>query len=65
MLVTSEQPEPMGVRQNTADRSELLRQILATQQHREIAYKEAREVGDTLLEFYEVLAEVVNNDPEQ
>lgn len=39
------------------DSIELLRQILTKEQHREIAYDEAAVIGESLLEFFEVLAE--------
>jgi hypothetical protein len=35
---------------------ETLRQILAEEQKREVAYGEAREVGEALLDFFEALA---------
>lgn len=38
------------------DNVEILRQILYKQQHREVTYEEAAEVGESLISFYEVLA---------
>ncbi len=61
MLLTAQLPE--AVRADT-DRTEELRGILSAQQQRDVSYKEAREIGDALLEFYQVLAEEVNNEPE-
>jgi hypothetical protein len=39
------------------DTIEILRCILEREQCRPVEYEEAREVGDSLLSFYEVLAE--------
>ncbi len=61
MLLTGQRLEKTA----EADRTELLRQILTKQQRRNVGYREAREVGDTLLEFYQVLAEEVDNESEQ
>lgn len=38
------------------DSIERLRGILASQQQRPVAYSEAQEVGNSLVEFYELLA---------
>ena len=46
------------------DNVEALRQILVKQQQREIGYGEAKEIGDSLIEFFQVLAEEVCDDPE-
>lgn len=46
-----------------ADKVEALRQIIAKQEQREVGYDEAREIGDTLIEFYQVLAEEVEDEP--
>lgn len=40
----------------TKDSVEALRQILTKEQHREVAYDEAMEIGEELIEFFEVLA---------
>jgi hypothetical protein len=53
-----------GADEAGSDRVEVLRRILATEQQRDIAYDEAREIGDSLIEFYQVLAEEVCDDPE-
>jgi hypothetical protein len=42
------------------DRIESLRLILEHEQKRSIEYKEAQEIGDSLISFFEVLAEEVS-----
>ena len=37
---------------------ELLCQILTRQQHREVIYDEAALIGESLIEFFEILSEV-------
>ena len=37
---------------------EVLRQILSSEKGREVSYKEAAEIGESLITFYEVLAGV-------
>lgn len=44
------------------DSIELLRGILASQQQRPVAYSEAQEVGNSLVEFYELLAREDSNE---
>jgi hypothetical protein len=39
------------------DSVEELRQILIQEQCREVSYEEARQIGDALVEFFEILAE--------
>jgi hypothetical protein len=46
-----------------SDNVEVLRRILATEQQREIGYDEAREIGDSLIEFYQVLDTEVIDAP--
>lgn len=46
------------------DRIEALRCILERQQGH-ATYEEAREVGDALIEFYEVLAEGADDEPRE
>lgn len=41
---------------------EVLQQILIEQGQREIAYSEAKEIGDSLIEFYQTLAEEVQDE---
>lgn len=66
MLLTSQQSGKVAVKQTESkgDSIEALQQILATQEHREVSRSEAQEVGASLLEFYQVLAEEAGNDPE-
>jgi hypothetical protein len=52
---------PLNSAAETDDSVELLRQILAKEQRREVAYDEAADIGDMLIQFYEVLAEEVGN----
>jgi hypothetical protein len=50
-----------GIRQSAQDeRVESLRLILERSQCRPVAYEEARELGESLISFYEVLAEEVS-----
>ena len=49
--------------QTTTDSVEVLRQILTKEQHRELTYDEAMAIGDSLVEFYQVLAEEIDNEP--
>jgi len=46
----------------TLDDFEVLRQILSHEQHREITYDEASDIGESLIEFFKLLAGVVKND---
>jgi hypothetical protein len=46
------------------DNIETLRDILSIQQQREVGHDEAKEVAASLIEFYQLLAEEVQNDPE-
>ncbi len=46
------------------DKVEVLRQIIAKQENREVGYGEAQEIGVSLIEFYQVLAEEVSSVPE-
>lgn len=58
MLLTSQRPGEIKTQpQQETDRIETLRQIIAKQERREIGYDEAREIGTSLLEFYEILAD--------
>lgn len=43
---------------------ERLRQIIARRERREVGYDEAREVGSSLIEFYQLLAEGADDEPE-
>lgn len=53
-------PSPVSRELNVADAVEQLRQILTEEQHREITYSEASEVGESLIKFYEILAGAVD-----
>jgi hypothetical protein len=44
------------------DNIEALRQILSSQQHRDIDYEEAQEISASLVEFYQVLAEEAHDE---
>lgn len=46
-----------------ADKTELLRQIIVNQENREVGYDEAQEIGNALLEFYQILADEVCDEP--
>lgn len=46
----------------TQDNVELLREILTREQHREVTYDEAIDIGESLLDFFEVLAGAAWND---
>lgn len=62
MLLTSERQGVVQEAQPT-DRVETLRQIIISQEQREVGYDEAREIGDTLIEFYQILAEEAQDEP--
>lgn len=47
-----------------AGSTEALRQILSAREQREIGYSEAQEIGASLIEFYQVLAEEAADDAE-
>ena len=53
-------PSPVSRELNVPDAVEQLRQILTKEQHREITYSEASEVGESLIKFYEILAGAVD-----
>ena len=69
-MTTTDKIEGFGVslaRSSTdpiCDRVEELRQILARQEQREVGYSEAQEIGTSLVEFYQLLAEEVCDEPE-
>ena len=56
MLLTS---QPL----QTTDSVGVLQQIIAKQGQRSVSYDEAKEVGDSLIQFFQVLAEA-NDEPE-
>ena len=64
MLSTSEiQTRIISVK--TIDQTEVLRQIIAQRVDHDIDYEEAQEIGNNLLEFYQLLAEEVDDGIEQ
>ena len=44
--------------EETCDSVEQLRQILMGEKGQDVCYEEAKEIGEALLEFFELLAEV-------
>ena len=65
MLLTSQRSGEIELQPlQTTDKVEILRQIIAEQEQREVGYKEVQEIGTSLIEFYQVLAEEVCNGPE-
>lgn len=64
MLSTSEiQTRILSV--ETTDQTEVLRQIIAQKVDHDIDYEEAQEIGNNLLEFYQLLAEEADDGIEQ
>lgn len=63
MLLQEQQIGLSEYTQVVADSTETLRQILAARQRRDVSYDEASEVSDALIEFYEILAEEVIDEP--
>ncbi len=49
--------------ESNGDSVELLRRILSRQQQRPVNYDEAQEVGNSLIDFYQLLAEEVSGGP--
>lgn len=47
----------LAVPEETCDSVELLRQILMDEKGQNVGYEEAKEIGEALLEFFELLAE--------
>jgi hypothetical protein len=56
MLITSQMPVVVEQKQS-ADKFEVLRAIIIRQESREVGHDEAREIGESLLDFYQLLAE--------
>lgn len=56
MLITSQMPVAVEQKQS-ADKFEVLRAIIIRQESREVGHGEAREIGESLLDFYNLLAE--------
>ncbi len=49
--------------ESNSDSVEQLRRILSRQQQRLVNYDEAQEVGNSLIDFYQILAEEVSSGP--
>ena len=61
MLITS--PKLVAVEQEqSADKFEILRAIVMRQQMREVGHDEAREIGESLMDFYSLLADEAPDD---
>ncbi len=69
MLLTSQRSGEIetqlpGTDDANADNVEVLRQILIKQERHEVGYGEAQEIGASLIEFYQILAEEASDDSE-
>ena len=69
MLLTSQRSGEIetqlpGAADADNDNVEALRQILIKQERREVGYGEAQEIGTSLIEFYQILAEEASDDSE-
>jgi hypothetical protein len=67
MLLTSQrsgktEAQLPGADDSDTDSVEALRQILIKQERREVGYSEAQEIGVSLIEFYQILAEEASDD---
>lgn len=60
MLITSQKSVAVEQKQS-ADKFEVLRAIVMRQESREVGHDEAREIGESLLDFYHLLAEEESN----
>lgn len=60
MLITSQMPVVVEQKQS-ADKFEVLRAIIIRQESREVGHDEAREIGESLIDFYSLLAEEESN----
>ena len=60
-LLTTEIAKVESVPSQDADNIEVLRRILAKEQCRDVTYDEAQAIGESLVEFYRVLAEEVDD----
>jgi hypothetical protein len=56
MLITSQMPVVVEQKQS-ADKFEVLRAIIIRQELREVGHDEAREIGESLIDFYSLLAD--------
>lgn len=63
MITRTLQGTSLAESDGVTDTIELLRGILAKEQQRPVGYGEAQEVGASLIEFYQILAEEVEDEP--
>jgi|GEM_PF-4074248 len=61
MLVANQKPVASKQEQST-DKFEVLRAIVMRQESREVDGDEAREIGESLIDFYHILADEVLDD---
>ncbi len=67
MLLTGQQLEitknvpSLNTTEPIHDNIETLRHILSEQQQRHVGYSEAQKIGESLIEFYQVLAEEISD----
>ena len=69
MLLTSQRSGEIetqlpGADASDTDNVEALRQILVKQERRKVGYGEAQEIGASLIEFYQILAEEASDESE-
>ena len=60
-LLTTEAAKVESASPQDADNVEVLRLILTKEQRREVTFDEAQAIGESLVEFYQVLAEEVDD----
>jgi hypothetical protein len=63
MLLQEHQLQQSETTPVVSDSIEDLRLILADQQRQNISYDDAAQISDALIEFYEILAEEVADEP--
>lgn len=63
-LETTQKPLLTFAIDTDRDNIEALRQILEAVERRPINYGEAQEVGESLLDFYQILGQKVEDEPE-
>ena len=61
MLVANQKPVASKQEEST-DKFEVLRAIVMRQENREVDGDEAREIGESLIDFYHILADEVLDD---
>lgn len=62
MLLTNQQATRRNTTETTTGCVEHLQSILVTKTKRSISYDEACEIGDALIEFYQILATEYTNE---